>query len=100
MFINNSEPITELYDSFSEQISKADIYAANLLSKISLSILKKRIEMHLTQKEFSRFMGVSRGMVSKWERGDNFTIETIAEICEKLAIIVDIVIEEEVYEKK
>ena len=39
----------------------------------------------MTQKEFAKFMGVTQGMVSKWESGDyNFTIESICNILEKL----------------
>lgn len=50
-----------------------------------LGIVKARIEKGMTQTEFADFMGVSQGMVSKWESEDyNFTIEAIANICEKL----------------
>ena len=39
----------------------------------------------MTQAEFAKFMGVSQGMISKWESEYyNFTIETLANICEKL----------------
>ena len=42
----------------------------------------------MSQKQFAQFMGVSQAMVSKWESGDcNFTIETIAKICDKLDLI-------------
>ncbi len=41
----------------------------------------------MTQKEFAEFMGVTQGMVSKWEsREYNFTIKSLNEICEKLGL--------------
>ena len=41
----------------------------------------------MTQKEFAAFMGVTQGMVSKWESRDyNFTIRSLNEICEKLEL--------------
>ena len=45
----------------------------------------------MTQKAFAEFMGVTQAMVSKWESADyNFTIETIAQISEKLNFTFDI----------
>jgi transcriptional regulator with XRE-family HTH domain len=39
----------------------------------------------MTQAEFAKYMGVSQGMVSKWEsREYNFTIKSLNEICQKL----------------
>ena len=41
----------------------------------------------MTQQEFAEYMGVSQGMVSKWEsREYNFTIRSLNEICQKLAL--------------
>lgn len=58
-----------------------------LCAKVSANILKKRIQSGKTQKEFAKYMGVSQGMVSKWESGNyNFTIKAIAEIFDKLNI--------------
>ena len=39
----------------------------------------------MTQQQFADYMGVSQGMISKWEsREYNFTIKTLNEICEKI----------------
>lgn len=56
-----------------------------LCAKVSANILKQRIQSGKTQKEFAKYMGVTQGMVSKWESGNyNFTIKSIADIFEKL----------------
>ncbi len=66
------------------------------MALISAKILERRCEMGMNQKQFAEYMGVSQGMVSKWESGDyNFTIITLQEICEKL----DLQFEPEIREK-
>ena len=41
--------------------------------------------MGMNQQEFAKYMGVTQGMVSKWEsREYNFTIKTLNEICQKI----------------
>jgi len=81
----------ELLQGFSDYLTMADILAAKTLAKISATILKKRIDMRMTQKQFADFMEVSQGMVSKWESEDyNFSIETLAKICDKLDLQLDI----------
>ncbi len=56
-----------------------------ICSKISVNILKQRNSLGKTQKEFAEYMGVTQGMVSKWESGEyNFTISSIANILDKL----------------
>ena len=81
----------EIFDFMSDYLSKSDIYAAKTIAKISMFILKYRQEVNMTQKEFAKKMGVTQAMVSKWESSEyNFTIETIAHICEKLNTTFDI----------
>ncbi len=78
-------------------LGKADIYAAKALADASAAIIRKRLELGMSQKEFAEHMGVSQGMVSKWESGDyNFSIETLADVCERLglAFTIDIVPED------
>ena len=75
----------EMFDFLSEYLSKSDIYASKAIAKISMFILKYRQDLNMTQKDFARKMGVTQAMVSKWESAEyNFTVETIAHICEKL----------------
>lgn len=55
------------------------------LARISACIEKSRHNMGMTQKDFAEYMGVTQGMVSKWEsRHYNFSIKTLNEICEKI----------------
>lgn len=68
-------------------MSKTDIKSTVALARISATIERKRLDKEMTQKEFAAFMGVTQGMVSKWESRDyNFTIRSLNEICEKLGL--------------
>lgn len=58
---------------------------ADVLSTIAVEISKARIDRNMNQKEFANLIGVSQGMVSRWENGNcNFTIETLVDIFCKL----------------
>lgn len=79
--------MNDLLKLLTENISDSDLLAAYKLSEISMAITRERISRNMNQQEFAEFMGVSQGMVSKWENGDyNFTIEKLAEIASKLDI--------------
>lgn len=68
-----------------EGISKSEVKTIIELAKISAQIERCRVDMGFTQQEFAKYMGVSQGMVSKWESRDyNFTIKSLNEICEKI----------------
>lgn len=83
--------LDRLIDMMAEQLSPSDLIAAEQLAKISAAIAKKRIDMSMNQSEFANFMGVSQGMVSKWESEEyNFTVETLAKISDKLNLELDI----------
>lgn len=69
----------------SEGFSEAEVKTIVELAKISARIERCRVEMGFTQQEFAEYMGVTQGMVSKWEsREYNFTIKTLNEICQKI----------------
>ena len=73
----------------SEGFSEAEVKTMVELAKISA-----RIEMGLTQQEFAEYMGVTQGMISKWEsREYNFTIKTLNEICQKLDLELSVSLE-------
>ncbi|MBR1649667.1 MAG: helix-turn-helix transcriptional regulator [Lachnospiraceae bacterium] len=78
----------------SEGFSEAEIKTMVDLAKISARIERRRLEMQMTQKEFADYMGVTQGMVSKWEGRDyNFTIKTLNEICKKLDLDLSVSVE-------
>ena len=81
----------EMYSLLANYISKSDIYAASVIAKVSAFIINYRNRSGMTQKEFAEFMGVSQGMVSKWESAEyNYSVESIAQIAEKLGYTFDI----------
>lgn len=81
----------EMYEFISNYISKSDIYAASVIAKVSAFIINYRYKTGMTQKEFAEFMGITQGMVSKWESAEyNFSVESIAKIAEKLGVTFDI----------
>ena len=74
-------------------LSNSEVKSTIELAKISARIEMARLEKNMTQKEFADYMGVTQGMVSKWEsREYNFTIKSLNEICEKLNIKLDILL--------
>lgn len=83
--LSNQLGLNDLLQLFEDNVTVSDIIASNVLGSISASIVEKRLQYNMTQKEFASHMCVSQGMVSKWEGGDyNFTIKTLADIAEKL----------------
>lgn len=82
-------------DKLTANFTASALNAARILSEISFTIIKARAEKNMKQKEFASFMGVSQGMISKWESGDyNFTIKQMCDICEKLSLTPDITFEQ------
>ena len=68
-------------------ISEEQLKIEKTLSVISAKIYTKRTQMGMDQKAFAKFMGVSQGMVSRWESGTyNFSVTTLIGICEKLEL--------------
>ena len=68
-----------------EGLSDSELKSILELAQISGKIERRRIELGMTQKEFADYMGVTQGMVSKWEsREYNFTIKTLNDICARM----------------
>ena len=81
--IKNAKEATWLTDGLSESEVKTTVE----LAKISAMIERRRIDMGLTQQEFAKYMGVTQGMVSKWEsREYNFTIKSLNNICDRIGL--------------
>lgn len=74
-------------DWLAEELEEKQIKEIKELALIAAKIELKRTALGMTQKEFAKKMGVSQGMVSRWESGTyNFTITTLNDICQKLEL--------------
>lgn len=74
--------------------SDEEFEARKKMAIISAEIQLARLEKGWSQKEFAKLMGVTQGMVSKWENGDyNFSIKTVTSIFLKLGKKFDFEIE-------
>ena len=66
-------------------LSEEELKTEKALSVISAKINTKRTKMGMDQKAFAKFMGVTQGMISRWESGTyNFSVSTLIGICMKL----------------
>lgn len=78
----------------SEGLSDSEVKTIVELAKISARIERCRLEMGMTQKEFAEYMGVTQGMISKWEsREYNFSIKTLNDICQKIDLELSVCLE-------
>ena len=85
MSLENKMKDAKPSDWLSAGLSTDEIAETQKLALIAAKIQLKRLEMGLNQKDFAKYMGVSQGMVSRWESGEyNFTITTLNEICNRL----------------
>lgn len=85
------------FDSLCPVLTEADKRAIQIKYDISKAIYKKRKQLGKSQKEFADFLCVSQGMVSKWENFDyNYTIESLANICDKLKIRLEVILNSEI----
>ncbi|MBR1701541.1 MAG: helix-turn-helix transcriptional regulator [Lachnospiraceae bacterium] len=83
--------VDDLLGLFEDSVEVEDILAAQILGEVSAAIVKKRLGLGMTQKEFAKYVGVSQGMVSRWEGGDyNFTIRNLVELSAKLDLSLDV----------
>lgn len=67
------------------ELTKIQKKTDRILANIAVAVREKRKSMGMTQKEFAKFLGVSQGMVSKYESAEyNFSIESVIELYDKL----------------
>lgn len=77
-----------------EGFTASEVKTTIQLAQISAKIERRRLELGMTQKEFADFMGVTQGMVSKWEsREYNFTVKSLNEICHKVNLFLSLSME-------
>lgn len=89
----HSKTIKDLLDIFEDSLTTADILSAKIQSQISSAIARERLNRGMNQKQFADLLGVSQGMISRWEGADyNFTVNTLAKIAEKLDLNLDVTI--------
>lgn len=82
--------VTKSTNWLTAEFTKEELLAKKAMATIAAEIQLKRIEMGLDQKQFAHLLGVSQGMISRWESGTyNFTITTLVNICEKLGLSFD-----------
>ncbi len=82
-----SQGMNDLLTSLSVSLSAEEVAFNGLCGVICGEIVAQRVKRNMSQKQFAEFMGVSQGMVSKWERGDcNFTLQSLVHIATKLDI--------------
>jgi len=87
MGINEKIRNAKTSEWISEGLSNEKIKEIKKLAVISAQIQLRRIEMGMNQKQFAKMMGVTQGMISKWESGKyNFTIKTLDEIYDRLGL--------------
>ena len=83
--MNNS--IEKFAEALSNSVTSSDLRSAEILSNISLCLIKYRMDHKMDQKAFAKCLGVSQPMVSKYESGNyNFTIRSLVDITEKLEV--------------
>lgn len=64
-----SQGMNDLLTSLSVSLSAEEVAFNGLCGVICGEIVAQRVKRNMSQKQFAEFMGVSQGMVSKWERG-------------------------------
>lgn len=83
--MNKDLDIYNLMDLLEENLSDAEINSSDILVKASAKISQCRLNLNMNQSEFAEFLGISQGLVSKWESSCyNFTIEKLCDIFDKL----------------
>lgn len=76
-----------LLNGLSASLNDEELTLSVFQGLIAAEISSRRIKFGLSQKEFADSMGVSQGLVSRWENGDtNFTLSTLVKIASKLNI--------------
>jgi DNA-binding XRE family transcriptional regulator len=83
--------IDELVEMMAEQLTYADVMCANIDTKISATIVKKWLELKMTQEQFAEYLNMTKDEINQIESGNyNYNIEELSEIFEKLGIEWDI----------
>lgn len=82
-----SQGMNDLLANITNPIPTEELAIAGLEASICGEIIAQRIKRGMTQAQFAEYLGVSQGMISKWEAGNyNFTLRSLARIASKLEL--------------
>ena len=82
-----SKKMNDLLSALSHDMNDEEAVLSVIQSLIASEITIRRIDKHMTQKDFAVMLGVSQSTLSKWESGEtNFTLSTLVSIANKLDI--------------
>lgn len=85
--MSNDKDLSALLDALTKNISDEDLHLSMIQTEIAAKLISTRINLNKSQAEFAQMLGVSQGMISKWEQGEtNFTLKTLVSISHKLAL--------------
>nr|WP_325215881.1 helix-turn-helix transcriptional regulator [uncultured Oscillibacter sp.] len=85
--MERNKSLDDLLSALTEGLSDEELLLASIQSDIAAAISTARTAKGLRQQELSNALGVTQGLVSRWENGDvNFTLQTLARIALKLEI--------------
>ncbi len=74
-----------LFGGLTENMSAEEVALSALQGIIAAEISMRRQELGMSQKDLAEKLGVSQGLVSRWERAEtNFTLETLVRIASVL----------------
>lgn len=70
-----------------KDLSEDEFALAMMKGEIAGEIALRRVELGMNQTQFAKYMGVTQGLVSRWENGEvNFTLSTLISIASRLGI--------------
>lgn len=79
--------LNDLFSALADSFTPEQMALSTLQGTIAAEITMKRLDLDMNQTQFARHMGVSQGLISRWETGEtNFTLQTLVEIASKLDI--------------
>lgn len=79
--------INDLITAVAENMSAADLLETVVCMETGDAIRSARKRQGLSQKEFAEKMGVTQGLVSRWESGNcNYTVKTLVQIAAALGL--------------
>ena len=82
-----NKELTALLESLTSNISDEELQLSLIQSDIAAKLISTRIKLEKSQAEFAEILGVTQGMISRWEQGAvNFTIKTLVSISQKLSL--------------